>query len=76
MAGQLLETLETALERASQASIWKFNDLRFTLSAVPPSRMAVGCGNQAQGGESHWMEGVLLLAVYLVIGIAFYFLPA
>jgi len=30
----------------------------------------------AQDGESHWMEGVLLLAVYLVIGIAFYFLPA
>jgi Ca2+:H+ antiporter len=30
----------------------------------------------AYDGESHWMEGVLLLAVYLVLGIAFYFLPA
>jgi Ca2+:H+ antiporter len=30
----------------------------------------------AQDGESHWMEGVLLLAVYVVTGIAFYFLPA
>lgn len=26
-------------------------------------------------GESNWMEGVQLLAVYLIIGIAFYFLP-
>jgi Ca2+:H+ antiporter len=29
----------------------------------------------AQDGESHWMEGVLLLAVYLVFGITFYYLP-
>jgi Ca2+:H+ antiporter len=29
----------------------------------------------AQDGESHWMEGVLLLAVYVVFGIAFYYLP-
>lgn len=29
----------------------------------------------ASDGESNWMEGVLLLAVYLIIGIAFYFLP-
>jgi Ca2+:H+ antiporter len=27
-------------------------------------------------GESHWMEGVQLLAVYVILGIAFYFLPA
>ena len=26
-------------------------------------------------GESNWMEGAQLLAVYLIIGIAFYFLP-
>jgi len=26
-------------------------------------------------GESHWMEGVQLLAVYVVLGMAFYFLP-
>jgi len=30
----------------------------------------------AQDGESHWMEGVLLLAVYLIFGITFYYLPA
>ena len=26
-------------------------------------------------GESNWMEGVQLLAVYIILGIAFYFLP-
>ena len=29
----------------------------------------------ALDGKSHWMEGVQLLAVYAVLGIAFYFLP-
>jgi len=29
----------------------------------------------AQDGESNWMEGVLLLAVYSVMGLAFYLLP-
>lgn len=29
----------------------------------------------ASDGESHWMEGVLLLAVYVIFGIAFFFLP-
>jgi Ca2+:H+ antiporter len=28
-----------------------------------------------QDGESNWMEGVLLLAVYTILGITFYFLP-
>ena len=26
-------------------------------------------------GESNWMEGVQLLAVYVILGIAFYFMP-
>lgn len=30
----------------------------------------------AVDGESNWMEGVLLLAVYLIFAIAFFFLPA
>lgn len=30
----------------------------------------------AQDGESNWLEGAQLLAVYLIIGIAFFFLPA
>ena len=29
----------------------------------------------SQDGESHWMEGVQLLAVYIILGMAFYFLP-
>jgi Ca2+:H+ antiporter len=29
----------------------------------------------ALDGKSHWMEGVQLLALYVVLGIAFYFLP-
>ena len=29
----------------------------------------------ALDGESNWMEGVQLLAVYGILGIAFYFLP-
>jgi len=38
--------------------------------------MAVGAAKMvAEDGESNWLEGILLLAVYLVIGIAFYFLP-
>ena len=30
----------------------------------------------AQDGESNWMEGILLLAVYTILGLTFYFLPA
>lgn len=30
----------------------------------------------AQDGESNWMEGVLLLALYAILGLTFYFLPA
>ena len=29
----------------------------------------------SQDGESNWMEGVQLLAVYVILGIAFFFLP-
>jgi Ca2+:H+ antiporter len=30
----------------------------------------------AQDGESNWFEGAMLLAVYLIIALAFFFLPA
>jgi len=30
----------------------------------------------AQDGESNWMEGVLLLAVYVIFALAFFFIPA
>lgn len=29
-----------------------------------------------QDGESHWMEGAMLLAVYVILALAFYHLPA
>lgn len=30
----------------------------------------------AQDGESNWLEGAMLLAVYLIVGLAFFFIPA
>ena len=51
-------------------------DLRFTPFEVLAVGVAVGAMNLvAQDGESNWLEGAFLLAVYLVLGIAFYFLP-
>ena len=51
-------------------------DLRFTGLEVVAVVMSVGImALVSQDGESHWMEGVQLLAVYLMLGIAFYFLP-
>jgi len=51
-------------------------DLRFTPFEVLAVGIAVGVANLvAQDGESNWLEGALLLAVYLILGIAFYFLP-
>jgi Ca2+:H+ antiporter len=51
-------------------------DLRFTPFEVLAVGVAVAAMNLvAQDGESNWLEGALLLAVYLVLGIAFYFLP-
>ncbi len=35
----------------------------------------VVANNVCHDGESNWMEGVLLLAVYLILGVAFYFHP-
>ena len=29
----------------------------------------------AEDGESNWLEGALLLAVYVILGMAFFFLP-
>jgi Ca2+:H+ antiporter len=52
-------------------------DLRFTTMEVVAIAVAVGIMVViSQDGETHWMEGVQLLAVYTMLGIAFYFLPA
>jgi Ca2+:H+ antiporter len=51
-------------------------DLVFTPAEVMAIVLAVWIVDQAASdGESNWLEGVQLLAVYLVLGIAFYFLP-
>jgi Ca2+:H+ antiporter len=51
-------------------------DLRFTPFEVLAVGIAVFVVNLvAQDGESNWLEGALLLSVYLVLAIAFFFLP-
>jgi Ca2+:H+ antiporter len=47
---------------------------------TPAEVLAIGlsvliAGQIASDGESNWLEGVQLLAVYLILGIVFYFLP-
>jgi Ca2+:H+ antiporter len=51
-------------------------DLLFTAMEVFAVAVAVGImAFASQDGESHWMEGIQLLAVYVIIGMTFYFLP-
>ncbi len=50
-------------------------DLRFTAFEVVAVVLSVFIVSLvAHDGESHWMEGVLLLAVYVILATAFYFL--
>ena len=52
-------------------------DLLFTPFEILAVAVSVLIVNQiASDGESNWMEGVMLLAVYVILGLAFYFLPA
>ena len=52
-------------------------NLLFTTFEVLTVGLAVGIVSLlALDKESNLMEGVLLLAVYLIFGLAFYFLPA
>jgi Ca2+:H+ antiporter len=46
----------------------------FEVAAVTISVLVVGF--VSVDGESHWMEGVMLVGVYAMLAIAFYFLPA
>ena len=51
-------------------------DLVFTPSEVLAVGIAVAITGQIAGdGESNWLEGVQLLAVYIILAIVFYFLP-
>jgi len=51
-------------------------DLHFSLMEVIAVVMAVGIMSMvSQDGETHWMEGAMLLAVYVMLALAFYHLP-
>ena len=51
-------------------------DLHFTIFEVLAVLVTVFVVHMiCQDGETHWLEGALLIAVYLVLGLAFYFLP-
>jgi len=52
-------------------------DLLFTPFEIAAVALSIGVVNLiALDGESNWMEGVLLLAVYIILGMAFYTLQA
>ncbi len=51
-------------------------DLEFSIAEVAALVVAVGITAQIAGdGESNWLEGAQLLAVYVILGILFFFLP-
>ena len=51
-------------------------DLEFSIPEISAVIVSVAIAAQIAGdGESNWLEGVQLLAVYLVLGILFFFLP-
>ena len=51
-------------------------DLHFEMFELVCVVLAVGVlALVSQDGESHWMEGVMLLGVYLIMALAFYHLP-
>ena len=51
-------------------------DLVFSTFEVVAVTIAAGVATLvAMDGESNWMEGVQLLGVYVILGVAFYFLP-
>jgi Ca2+:H+ antiporter len=51
-------------------------DLHFSILEVVAVTASVAVMTLiVQDGESNWMEGVLLLAVYIILGLTFYFLP-
>jgi Ca2+:H+ antiporter len=51
-------------------------DLHFTAMEVVAVVIAISVLTLvSQDGESHWMEGVMLLAVYAMLALAFYHLP-
>jgi Ca2+:H+ antiporter len=51
-------------------------DLVFTIGEIIAVMLAVSiAGNVMNRGQSNWFVGVLLLAVYVILGLAFYYVP-
>ncbi|MGI8964666.1 MAG: calcium/proton exchanger, partial [Limisphaerales bacterium] len=51
-------------------------DLEFSLPEIVAVVVAVFIVGQISGdGESNWLEGLQLLAVYIILAILFFFLP-
>jgi Ca2+:H+ antiporter len=52
-------------------------DLNFNPFEVVALAIAVTVNNLvSSGGRSNWLDGVLLLATYFLLGVAFYYHPA
>lgn len=52
-------------------------DLVFSIPEVVAVALAVAVVEQIAGdGESHWLEGVMLLTVYAILGVLFFHLPS
>jgi Ca2+:H+ antiporter len=65
----VLVFLSYAIGRPMDLLFTSFEVITVSLAVLIMSLVAVD-------GESNWMEGVLLLAVYLIFALAFFFLPA
>jgi Ca2+:H+ antiporter len=51
-------------------------DLHFTFFEIVAIVLAVAIVSRlTSDGQCHWMEGVMLMAVYLMFAIGFFFLP-
>ncbi len=51
-------------------------DLHFSVMEVIAVIVAVAVTSMvSQDGETHWREGAMLLAVYIILALAFYHLP-
>jgi Ca2+:H+ antiporter len=51
-------------------------DLLFSTLEVVAVLMSVVIARMvAEDGESNWLEGLMLLTVYVILGLAFFFLP-
>jgi Ca2+:H+ antiporter len=52
-------------------------NLEFTIPEIVSVVLAAFVAEQISGdGESNWFEGIQLLALYIILGVLFYFLPA